>query len=162
MSVPTRRDGIARGASLAVAAAWVGGSAYVAWDLHVPGIWGIPLAVALACAACLVLALWPQARAARWLRAWLWTALFCFAVVPPVYTLIADAANAWWPDRFMCGDGERMVRCRMIGMEVLVVPVAVFAAAAIWRLKWRDDAVETVATALALLVALIWLAVVSL
>ncbi|QQP95240.1 hypothetical protein [Lysobacter enzymogenes] len=162
MSAPARRDGVARGASVAVAAAWIAGSAYVAWDLHVPGVWGIPLAVAAACAGCLILALWPQALAARGLRVCLWIALFCFAVVPPVYTLIADAFNAWDPNRFMCGDGDRLVRCRMIGMEVFVVPLVVFAAAVAWRLKWRDDAIETAATALALLIALIWLTAVSL
>lgn len=161
MSAPARRDGISRGVGIAVAVAWVAGSAYVAWDLHVPGIWGIPLAVALACAGCLVLARWPHALAARWLRAWLWTALFCFALVPPVYTLIAAAANAWWPNRFMCGDGDRLVRCGMIGMEAFVVPLAVFAMAVVYRLRWRDEAVETAATALALLIALIWLALVS-
>lgn len=50
----------------------------------------------------------------------------------------------------------------MIGMEVFVVPLVVFAAAVAWRLKWRDDAIETAATALALLIALIWLTAVSL
>jgi len=78
-----------------------------------------------------------------------------------VYTLIADTANAWWPNRFMCGDGDRLVRCGMIGMEAFVVPLAVFAAAVVYRLRWRDEAVETAATALALLIALVWLAVVS-
>ncbi|WP_394539350.1 hypothetical protein PRJ39_01955 [Lysobacter enzymogenes] len=157
MSAPVQRSGAGRrGIAVAVAAVWTAGLAYVAWDVE--AVWGIPATVAAACAGCLLLALWPQALAVRWLQAWLWVGLFCFAVVPPVYTLIADAFNAWSPNRFMCGDGDRLVRCRMIGMEAFAVPPAVLAVAVVYRLRWRDAAVESVATALALLIALVWLA----
>lgn len=153
---------VRRGKASAVAAIWVAGSAYVAWSLGVEVVWGLPAAVALACACCLALGLWPQALPARWLQSLLWNALFCFALVPPIYTAIAGAANARFPERFMCdAGGGRMVRCGMIGIEALAVPCVVLAAAVVCRICWRDAGVERAATAVALAIALAWLAAVT-
>lgn len=159
MSATPGRAGWGRRAmAVAIAIAWVLGSAYVALDLHAPGAWILPALVAAASACCLALSRWPQARAARWLQAALWVPLFCLAAVPPLYTAIATTANALFPDRFMCADGERMVRCGMIGIEVLWVPVLVFAVAIVCRVWWREVAVERVAAGLATAIASLWLA----
>lgn len=149
----------ARAKAIAVAAAWIAGAACTAWLEGADVAWGLPAGVAAACACCLALGRWPQSPAARRAQSLLWIALFCYALVPPLYTAVADAARAMDPDRFMCdAGGGRRVRCGMVGIEVLAVPCAVLALAVVCRIRWRDAAVERVATALALAIALAWTA----
>lgn len=153
----------ARSKAIAVAAAWIAGSACTAWLERASVAWGLPAGLALACACCLALGRWPRAPAARWTQSLLWVGLFCYALVPPLYTAIADTARALNPDRFMCdAGGGRMVRCGMIGIEALAVPCVVLAAAVVCRLCWRDAAVERIATAVALAIALAWTAAAAL
>lgn len=151
--------GAGRGkAAVAVAAAWLAGLAWLAWTQAGSGAWGLPLAATLLCAICLLAQRWPRARAARALAAAAWTALFCFASTPALYSAVASAASAWNPNRFMCeADGGRMVRCGMIGIEVVWVPLALFAFALIYRWRWSEVAVERVSVAVAAAIALAWL-----
>lgn len=148
----------ARRNAIAVAAVWVAGLACTVWINRGGVAWGLPAIAAAACACCLALGRWPRAWPARAAQSLLWIALFCLALVPPLYTVIADTALALDPNRFMCDVGDRMVRCGMIGIEALAVPCVVLAAAVVCRIRWRDAAVERIATAIALAIALAWTA----
>ncbi|SDZ12970.1 hypothetical protein SAMN04487939_11735 [Lysobacter sp. yr284] len=148
----------ARRNAIAVAAVWVAGLACTVWINRGSVAWGLPAIAAAACACCLALGCWPRAWPARAAQSLLWIALFCLALVPPLYTVIADTALALNPNRFMCDVGDRMVRCGMIGIEALAVPCVVLAAAVVCRIRWRDAAVERIATAVALAIALVWTA----
>jgi len=148
----------ARRNAIAVAAVWVAGLACTVWIDRGSVAWGLPAIAAAACACCLALGWWPRAWPARAAQSLLWIALFCLALVPPLYTVIADTALALDPNRFMCDVGDRMVRCGMIGIEALAVPCVVLAAAVVCRIRWRDAAVERIATAAALAIALAWTA----
>ncbi|QWP77234.1 hypothetical protein J5226_02175 [Lysobacter sp. K5869] len=143
--------------AVTAAVAWLAGLAWLAWTQAGPGAWVLPLAATLLCAIGLLAQRWPRVGAARALAAAAWTALFCFALTPPLYGAIASAARAWNPNRFLCDADGRMVRCGMIGIEVVLVPLALFAFALVYRWRWSDAAVERYSVAVAAVVASAWL-----